>query len=336
MTLRIGFVGCGLIAQSHASRLSGVDGADIVAVHDISSERADAFAEAHGAITVPSSDAVIEQSDAIYVTTWTSEHPRLVADVASAGKPVFCEKPLGVDLASAQSMFADVAAAGVTNQVGLVLRHSPSFRVLQHHLHSERSGDRMSLVFRDDQFIPIQGMYASTWRSDVSKAGAGALLEHSIHDLDLIEWMMGRIERVSCVTKNFHGIEGIEDQATVLLTAADGSTTSLSSTWHDVVSRPSQRYVEAFCRNVMLTNTGDWNGPLTIQTSEGDPVSYSDAELIEMSSELGGGHNPDADFVSAVLEGRPAFPDFAVALRAHELADAAYRSAAEDGAPVEV
>ena len=49
----------------------------------------------------------------------------------------------------------------------------------------------MTVDFRDDQYIPVQGMYASTWRGDPARAGRGALLEHSIHDVDVLEWLFG-------------------------------------------------------------------------------------------------------------------------------------------------
>jgi predicted dehydrogenase len=337
MSLKIGFIGCGLIAQSHAIRLGAVDTADIVIVFDIDSDRAASFAEKVGAKVATSVEQVIDEADGVYVTTWTSEHPHLVSAIAAAGKAIFCEKPLGVDLPTARTMFDEVQAAGVVNQVGLVLRHSPAFRWMHHQMSSGVHGPRMSLVFRDDQYIPVQGMYGSTWRGDLEKAGAGTLLEHSIHDLDLIEWIFGPIVRVSCVTSNTHGIEGIEDQASVLLTASHGGQAILSSTWHDVVTRPSLRLVEGFCQGTYVGLEGDWIGPIRQSTAEQKQTEWQGQEVVEMAHEIdGGGVNPDADFVAAVLGERRAFPDFGIAVRAHVLADAAYRSAAQNGAPVEV
>ena len=124
----------------------------------------------------------------------------LVAAVVAAGKPVFCEKPLGVDLAAAKAMVETVEAGGVINQVGLVLRASPAFRWLHEQVTSDATGAAMSMVFRDDQYIPIQGMYDSTWRSDPARAGSGALLEHSIHDLDLIELNEAfAVQSIACI-----------------------------------------------------------------------------------------------------------------------------------------
>ncbi len=337
MTLKIGFLGCGLIARSHAARLQSVDAAEIVSVYDIDPERSASFGAYTNATVASSAEQVIVEADAIYVTTWTSEHPHLVSAIAAAGKPIFCEKPLGVDLATARLMFDEVQAAGVVNQTGLILRHSPAYRWMKHQMSSGEHGPRMSMVFRDDQYIPVQGMYASTWRGDSSKAGAGTLLEHSIHDLDLIEWILGPIIRVSCVTANIHGIEGIEDQASVLLTADHGGQAVLSSTWHDVMTRPSLRLVEGFCQRAYLGVEGDWRGPVRLTATGSAQQEWEGEDVVAMASDIDGrGLNPDADFVDAVLNERPAFPDFGVAIRAHVLVDAAYRSAARNGAPIEV
>lgn len=335
----IGFIGCGLIARHHARNLRGVDGASIVAAHDIDAERTGDFAREYAtssAAALASPEAVIDASDAVYVCTWTSAHPELVGAVAAARKAVFCEKPLAVDLPSAMAMTDAVAAAGIVNQVGLVLRHSPAFRWLQHQATDPEHGALMSVVFRDDQYLPTQGMYGSTWRADRSKAGAGTLLEHSIHDLDLLRWMMGPIAAVSATTGAVHGLDGIDDHASVLLAARSGAEATLTSVWHDVLSRPSQRRVEVFRRGAVLTLTGDWSGPVSLETSE-STTTVERAALTDAAAAIDDlGINPDASFVGAVRRGEEAYPDFAVALQAHRLAEAAYRSAAAGGQPVDL
>jgi predicted dehydrogenase len=279
---------------------------------------------------------VIEASDAVYVCTWTAAHPPLVAAAAEANRAVFCEKPLAVDLAAAEAMTESVTAAGVVNQVGLVLRNSPAFRWLHHQLTLPSTGPLMNVVFRDDQYLPTQGLYGSTWRADRTKAGAGTLLEHSIHDLDLLTWMMGPMARISASTGMMHGLDGIDDQASALLVARSGAQATLTSVWHEVLSRPSQRRVEVFCRDAVLSLVGDWSGPVSIETS--DAVhTLERAELSERAASADGlGVNADAAFVAAVRAGRPAYPDFGIALEAHRLADAAYRSAAAEGQPVDL
>ena len=234
-------------------------------------------------------------------------------------------------------MHRTVADAGVINQVGLVLRSSPAFRWLHHQVRSGDHGEPMSMVFRDDQYLPTGGMYASDWRGDPARAGSGALLEHSIHDLDLIEWVLGDVVTVNATTAHHHGIDGIEDQATVILRTAAGAQAVLSSTWHDIDARPSQRLVEVFCRRAHLAVEGDWFGPVRRDDADGETFAAEGRDLTSSIREIDGVvGNPDADFIAAVRDGRPARPDFAIAVRAHELADAAYRSAAADGVPVSI
>ncbi len=334
--IRVGFLGCGLIARHHGDGLRDVPDATIGLVHDVDSARARAFAAHVAASAVSSGDAVIEASDAVYVCTWTAAHRELVEAVAAAGKHVFCEKPLATELADARAMTEAVERAGIVNQTGLILRRSPSFRWLKQSLNG---GPIMNLVFRDDQYLPTQGLYGSTWRGDASLAGSGTLLEHSIHDLDLIDWLMGPIVSVSAVTHEHHGLVGIEESATVTLVAESGAQATLVSVWHDVLSRPSQRRVEIFTTDAVLTLEGDWHGPVSVERSDraGHP-NRQRLEGTELEGQLrdGLGTNPDAAFIESIVRRTDASPSFRVALRAHELADAAYRSAASGGAAVSV
>ncbi|MDH5521964.1 MAG: Gfo/Idh/MocA family oxidoreductase [Acidimicrobiia bacterium] len=340
--MRVGFLGGGLIARYHARSLSEVSGVEIAGCFDIDRERAAAFADVHGGAPASTVDDIIERSDALYVCSWTSAHPELVEAVAAAGKAIFCEKPLAVDLATATAMTEAVERAGVINQVGLVLRRSPAFRWVRHQMNQRASGPIMNVVFRDDQYLPIQGIYGSTWRIDPDRAGAGTLLEHSIHDLDLLRWMIGPIGSISARTANHHGHDGIEDLAVVWMAAAQSkATATLTSIWHDLLERPSQRRVEVFCRDAYFAIEGDWNGPVHWEYGDtegpGSSGSLSGRELAEAAQGFdGGAHNPDAEFIAAVDSGTPAHPDFAVALEAHRLVDGAYRSAAGDGSPVAI
>ncbi|HEX2383767.1 MAG TPA: Gfo/Idh/MocA family oxidoreductase [Acidimicrobiales bacterium] len=338
MTLRVGFLGAGLIATYHSKSLH-VSGADVAwgGVYDPDEDRARQFAAASGAAVCGSEDEVLDTCDAVYVCTWTAEHSRLVAAAAARGLAVFCEKPLGVDLAAARGMAEAVERAGVVNQVGLVLRHSPAFGMLKALAEDPSSGRPMSVVFRDDQYIPIQGGYRSTWRGDVTKAGAGTLLEHSIHDLDMLESVLGTVESVCAATARFHEIDGIEDVASVLLRFANGATGTLQSIWHDLLERPSLRRVELFCERTYAVLEGDWFGPVEWLSSGSGPTRLEGSDLIEEAGRRGAAlGNPDELFVDAVVRGEPAWPSFPDALRAHMLADAVYRSAADGGVPVTV
>ena len=340
MTVRVGFLGAGLIATYHGKSLrrSGADHV-IAAVFDPDASRADVFAAASGATAVASEDAVLDAVDAVYVCTWTSEHPRLVDAAVARGLPVFCEKPLATSLEGARAMAETVTAAGVINGVGLVLHTSPSFLELEHQLADPRNGRVQAVVLRDDQYIPVQGMYGSTWRGDVARAGAGTMLEHSIHDIDALEWLLGPIASVSARSSAFHGHPGIEDTVVVGLGFESDAQGSLTSVWHQLLERPSLRRIEVICERAFLTLEHDVVGPVTWTRADGDAGALDREPLFAAVIERHGGRLPNQDraFVEAVASGVPGpDPDVRTALRAHEVVDAVYRSAAAGGDAVDV
>jgi myo-inositol 2-dehydrogenase/D-chiro-inositol 1-dehydrogenase len=334
---RIGFLGAGFIAQYHAFMLTRCsEPHELALVHDVDGERAERFAADWSCRAAGSPDELLDGSDAVFVCTWTSEHLAGVRAAVARGLPVFCEKPLSTDLISATALADLVGAAGVVNQVGLSLRTAPAFLILREWVRDEAAHGRvMNVVFRDDQYLPTQGMYGSTWRGERDKAGSGAMLEHSIHDLDVLEWMLGPVASVQALSSNFHGLAGIEDSVSALLRFRGGHTASLSSVWHDVLSRPSQRRVEVFCERALLTLEGDFDGPVCRQDSDGEEVVAGE-DTIGWLAERGISVEPAEDhFLRAIAGTGTATPTVADALRAHVLADAVYRSAAADGAPIE-
>ena len=324
-------LGAGLIATYHSKRLrEGQAPCGRAGVFDPDRGRAEAFAAASGHTVCATEDEVLDGCDAVYVCTWTSEHPRQVAKAAERGIHVFCEKPLGTSLAAATSMTETVERAGIVNMVGLVLRRSPAFVLAQSLIADERAGPVMSVVVRDDQYIPIQGHYGSTWRADRALAGAGTLVEHSIHDVDLLRFLVGDIDTVATFTANHHGYDGVEDVATATIRFTGGALGTLTSVWHDNLARPSLRRIEVFCATRQVVVTGDdWYGPVTWTDSDGTTGRLEGTQLVAAAAPLLAerGVNADVEFVRAVIDGRAVQPDFATALASHRVVDAMYTSA---------
>ncbi len=335
MTVRVGFLGAGFIATFHSKllRASGIEHAR-AGVFDPDRTRAEEFVARAGGFVAASEDEVIESCDAVYVCTWTVDHPRQVAKACAAGRAVFVEKPLGMDLESSRQIVDTLESCGVIHQVGLVLRHSPAFALLESLLaEHDRNGRVMSVVFRDDQFLPTGGHYRSTWRGDVAKAGRGVLLEHSIHDVDLLDRLVGPITAVSGRSRSFHEIPGIEDLVVATFDLAGGGVATLTTVWHDLLDRPSLRYLEIHCETAHFVVEGDWLGPVR-WTRPGDQGVVEGDELLACCTERGiEVVNPDGVFLQAVIDGRPSVPTAATALRAHEIVEAVYDSADTDGAP---
>jgi predicted dehydrogenase len=346
--LRIGFVGTGLIAWAHGLGLgalarAGVIDAAITVVHDANEKRSQGFAAACGADSVGSVAEVVERCDAVWVCTPTAAHRAVVDQALARGRAIFCEKPLSTDLAAAADLVSSVEAAGVPAQSGLVLRSAPVFRALRDLVRSGELGRPMAAVFRDDQYLPIQGTYGSKWRADVGQAGGGCVIEHSIHDLDILRFCFGEVEDLSCRTSNFAGHPGIEDMAAVTLAFRSGFTAQLTSVWHNILSRGSTRRIELFCEQGMVALDDEFRGPLHVQTSDDQqtrpcpsPPWVDDLPLAHDEVGLAVRAYVEADraFVDAVTAGTAPAPDLGEVLVAHRLVDAAYRSAAAGGAPI--
>ncbi len=331
MSVTVAFLGAGQQAGYHARSLVS-SGVPFVfgGVHDTDPARAEEFASWTGAKVCASDVEAVETGDAVYVCTWTSEHPHLVSLAAQRGKAVFCEKPLGVGLAAATAMADEVAACDVVNQVGLVLRSSNSMALLRHLVEDPASGRLLAVTFHDDQVLPVDGWYQSSWRGDASKAGSGVLLEHSIHDVDLLELLGGRLVTVAATSSSTHGLPGIEDAVTATFRYASGAQANLTTVWHDIPERLNDRRIEVVCERLWACLEGDWIGPLRWQRPGHPPEALQGQALLARTEELGLTRpNADGLFVAAVWSGTPATPGFADALRAHTIVDAAYRAARE-------
>ncbi|UCD56171.1 MAG: Gfo/Idh/MocA family oxidoreductase, partial [Candidatus Hydrogenedentota bacterium] len=173
--LRIGLIGAGFIGVAHANAIETIISEKLVAarfqaVCDVNAERAEAVAASFGAKghwTDPIELINSGEIDTVFVCTPTKFHPELVQAAATQGLNIFCEKPLARSLSEAKRMHSAVIPAGVKNQVGLVLRFSPVYNVIEQLISNPALGRPMSVIFRDDQYFPIRGIYASTWRRDV-------------------------------------------------------------------------------------------------------------------------------------------------------------------------
>ena len=253
--MRIGLVGCGHIGTVHAYVLQQLTEASLIdaaltATFDDDPARAERAARHHGGEPAGSLAELVAGVDVVWVCTWTAAHLEAVELAVGAGRPVFCEKPLGPDLASSERVATLLER--VPHQVGLVLRWSPVFQRAAEIVASGEFGRPMATVLRDDQYFPIQGFYGSTWRKDVTQAGGGTLIEHSIHDVDVLHWLLGDPASVSARTASRFGHPGIEDIAAVTFSFDDGSVAQLTSVWHQVLTRESGRHLEVFCDDAAL------------------------------------------------------------------------------------
>jgi predicted dehydrogenase len=324
---------------------AGLVDARLAAAYDAEPKRSASVERHQGAVAVPSLDALLDDVDVVWICTWTAGHLEAVEAAAARGLAIFCEKPLAPDLASAERVTE--ALERVPHQVGLVLRSAPVFRNMAERIASGTYGRVLAAVMRDDQYFPIQGFYGSTWRKDVARAGGGTLIEHSIHDIDVLRWLLGDPVSVTAHIASRFGHPGIEDTAAVTFGFGDESVAQLTSVWHQVLSRESGRRLEVFCELATMWTDDDYLGPLFVQTADGtvtvdgtrpewadrftvpEPYANAVAQYAEPTKAF-------LDALSAAGSAAQGHPPAREALAAHRLVDAAYRSATSGGIPIAV
>jgi myo-inositol 2-dehydrogenase / D-chiro-inositol 1-dehydrogenase len=350
--IRIGIVGCGHIGTVHSFALrqlgdAGLVDAHVVGTFDTDRERAAGTARHHDARPYDQLAELLAEVDVVWVCTWTAAHLESVCAAGEQSRAVFCEKPLAPTLADAERLAGVLAR--VPHQVGLVLRHAPVFRAAAELVADGKYGRPLATVLRDDQYFPIQGFYASAWRADVGKAGGGTLLEHSIHDVDVLRWVLGPAagepHEVAARTASMFGHPGIDDATTVTFRYEDGSTATIVSVWHQILTRGSRRRLEVFCEDALLWADDDYLGPLHVETRNGEELVVSSPppwvdrfEVAEaLAKPLAQYAEPSKVFLDALARdgaGARGYPDAGIAIAAHRLVDLAYQSAAAGGRPV--
>lgn len=352
MTINVGLIGCGLIGRFHSTAIRAIAARRVLDINyavvcDLDPARARSFADVTGARPYTDASELLDSPDidAVYVCVPTAYHKDLVLRAAANGKHIFCEKPLAATMADVEEMVAAVEKAGVKAGVGLVLRHSPILTVLKDLMDDPTLGRMMAIVFRDDQFFPITGHYGSEWRKDRAIVGAGTLLEHSIHDVDVLRWFAGEARTVRGTVRNFAGYDGVEDLVFAYLDFENGAQADLISVWHSVLGRPSTRRLEVFFEKGFFSIDHDYIGPVHMQVHAQNAETISEDEVrrrylsrLDLTEDVFEGllrfSLEDYFFLRALVEGNDPFPDFRVALEAHRLVDAIYRSAEAGGEAV--
>jgi predicted dehydrogenase len=352
--VRVGLIGCGMIGQIHADGLAKLSAeGEIIPVvaadpDPAAREAVERNCEFQG-YTDDALDVIDDpEIDAVMITSPTATHRDVVLAALAAGKAIFCEKPLAPSLDIVEELCDAVRASGLPAQVGFHSRFHPLIGELRALVTGGELGSPMAYSVRDDQYWPTGHVVPghSSWRSDRSQAGGGALLEHSIHAVDILCWTFGPARRVQSAVRHVFGFE-VEDVATLVIDHVSGVTGTLVTVFNGVRGREERR-IEVFTENGAIEATTDFivgaeEDSLLVQRPDvpaehPDLVAlrdrYFDALGISRRDFLFYTYVADRAWVHAVRDGVRPSPDFEDARAAHRLVDAAYRSAATGGSAI--
>ena len=310
-----------LHADAYAPLLDGMDGANFLGVADPDGERGRAFADEHG-VEHCTPDDLLAAAAGVVVCSTNADHRALVERAAGAGVDVLCEKPLAPRRDDAEAAVEACEAAGVELGVAMPLRFSVPACEAKEALGAGDIGTLRSVAGTN------RGRMPGSWFVDESASGGGAVMDHTVHVVDLVHWLTGeRVAEVYAETASrIHDVP-VEDVNLLSMELADGTGFSLDGSW----SRPD-----------------DWRfwGDATVDLfGEGGVLSVDCFD--QTFAHTGGdgvqsvfwGSDPNEgmlrDFVDAVGEGRAPETTGREGVAAVAVVEAAYESA-DRGEPVAV
>jgi len=177
-------IGAGRIGQIHASNAARNPGVTLAGIADAIPEAAQKLASdlAASVVTVESifADPAI---DAVLIGSSTDTHADLIQRSAKAGKHIFCEKPVDLDLKRARECEEIVKASGKACLIGFQRRFDPTFAALKARIEAGEIGqlEALSVISRDPGAPPVAYLQRS----------GGIFKDMLIHDFDIFRWILG-------------------------------------------------------------------------------------------------------------------------------------------------
>ncbi|MGR3662639.1 MAG: inositol 2-dehydrogenase [Paracoccaceae bacterium] len=227
MVLRFGVLGAGRIGQVHADGIGAAPGAVLTAIADPVADAANAVKKRHGCdIRTIEQIEMADDIDAVVICTPTDTHADLIERFARAGKAIFCEKPIDLNISRVKDCLKVVAETNTFLMVGFQRRFEPDFNVLKQAIDDGRIGkvEMISLVSRDPGPPPYEY---------IERCG-GIFRDMTIHDFDVARWLLGEeIETVqaaaSVLVDPKIGELGDFDSVNVILRTASGRQCIISN-----------------------------------------------------------------------------------------------------------
>ena len=222
----IGIVGCGMVADFHARAITAMRGGHLVGVCSRNYSNARRLADRHGCAAYTDYEAFLDDPrlDIVAVATPSGAHLGPVEKAARAGKHVICEKPLEVTLERIDRMIRICRENGVMLAGIFQRRFLEATQQFKKAVDADRLG-RISLADAYVKWYRTQEYYDSgNWRGTWKLDGGGALINQSIHTIDLLYYLAGDVEWVcGFADRRLHERIETEDNAVAVLKFQNGA-----------------------------------------------------------------------------------------------------------------
>ncbi|WP_435361705.1 Gfo/Idh/MocA family protein [Haloarchaeobius sp. DFWS5] len=319
MTVRVGVCSAAHVhTDAYLRLLSDLDDAELVGIADDDPKRGREAADRHGTESTDSSD-LLARVDAAVVCATNADHREWVRRAADAGVDVLCEKPLAPSLDEASEIVSLADEAGIHLGVAMPLRFSDPVQRAAERLGDDAVGDLFALSGTN------RGRMPGGWFADPEKAGGGAVMDHTVHVLDLVLHLTGRrvTEVFAEVDTRFHDI-AVDDVNVLSMELDDGTPFVLDGSW----SRPDEWHTWG---DATLELVGE-SGTLAIDCFDQRLLHTRNSGEAAGVNSVFWGTDPNEgllrDFLAAVEANRPPAITGADGQYAVAVVEAAYRAAA--------
>ena len=321
MTLRFALLGAGRIGKVHARAVGSNPQAKLVAVADAFEKAATELASAYGA-EVRTIDAIekAKDIDAVIICTPTDTHADLIERFAGAGKAIFCEKPIDLDVKRVEKCLAVVEKANAVLMVGFNRRFDPHFAAVRKAIDDGAIGDveMVTITSRDPGPPPL----------DYIARSGGIFRDMTIHDFDMARFLLGEepvavSAHASVLVDKKIGDAGDFDSVSVILETASGKQAVISNSRRATYGYDQRIEVHGSKGMVAAEN----QRPVSIELANDKGYTRPPLHDFFMTRYIDAYANEIASFIAANSAGKKASPSGKDGLVALKLADAALESA---------
>jgi predicted dehydrogenase len=189
--IRIGLLSAAHVhADAYAELLAAMPGVELIGLADDDEEQGGAFARAHGVPYLGDRDALLgERPDSVVVTSANAHHRADVEALAGDGIGVLCEKPLATSVDDAVAIVRACRAGGVPLMTAFPMRFSPPLLSAAGDVRDGTIGRVCAVAAVNQGELPSRHR---AWFADPELAGGGAVMDHTVHVIDLLRWILER------------------------------------------------------------------------------------------------------------------------------------------------
>ena len=220
-----GIVGCGAISKWHVAAINEIENAELVGVFNTPLSFAETFAKENNCRVFKTYEEMLEceDIDIVNICTPSGTHAPLAIEAANHKKNVIVEKPMAITKQQVEDIVSAVEKNNVKLAVISQLRFNENVQKVKKAIDSGELGDILIGDIYMKYYRSPEYYSSSDWRGTWEMDGGGALMNQGIHGIDLLQYLVGPVKRVTGVCKTLARDIEVEDAANLIVEYENGA-----------------------------------------------------------------------------------------------------------------